>query len=89
MAHFEREKEMFKDIGRSLLSAVTEANEGEVPEGIRETARETQELFEGTRTIQQTRIGFAMAFIGSFSILDLLFIPMGLWSAYKVGSGKD
>ena len=89
IAQFEREKQMFKEFGRSLLTAVTEANEAEVPEGIRKTARETQDLFEGTRPIQQTRIGFAMAFIGSFSFLDLLFIPMGLWAAYKVGAGRD
>lgn len=89
IAQFERDKQMFKDFGKELLAAAADANEDELPEGFRNTARETQELLEGTRSIQETRIGFAIAFIGSFSILDLLFIPVGMWTAYKIGAGKD
>jgi hypothetical protein len=89
IAQFERDKQMFKDFGKELLSAAADANEDELPEGLRNTARETQELFEGTRSIQETKIGFTIAFIGSFSILDLLFIPVGMWGAYKIGAGKD
>jgi len=89
IAQFERDKQMFKDFGKELLAAAADANEDELPEGLRNTARETQELFEGTRSIQETKIGFIFAFIGSFSILDLLFIPVGMWTAYKIGAGKD
>jgi hypothetical protein len=80
---------MFKEFGKELLAAAADANEDELPEGVRNTARETQELLEGTRPIQETKIGFIFAFIGSFSILDLLFIPVGMWTAYKIGAGKD
>jgi hypothetical protein len=89
IAQFERDKQMFKDFGKGLLAAAADANEDELPEGVRHTARETQELFEGTRSIQETKIGFVIAFVGSFSILDLLFIPVGMWTAYKIGAGKD
>ncbi len=89
IAQFERDKQMFKDFGKELLAVAADANEDELPEGFRNTARETQELFEGTRSIQETKIGFTFAFIGSFSILDLLFIPVGMWGAYKIGAGKD
>jgi DNA-directed RNA polymerase subunit RPC12/RpoP len=89
IAQFERDKQMFKDFGKELLAVAADANEDELPEGFRNTARETQELFDGTRSIQETKIGFAFAFIGSFSILDLLFIPVGMWGAYKIGAGKD
>jgi hypothetical protein len=89
IAQFERDKQMFKDFGKELLAAAADANEDELPEGFRNTARETQELFDGTRSIQETKIGFTFAFIGSFSILDLLFIPVGMWGAYKIGAGKD
>jgi hypothetical protein len=89
IAQFERDKQMFKDFGKELLAAAADANEDELPEGFRNTARETQELFEGTRSIQETKIGFTIAFIRSFSILDLLFIPVGMWTAYKIGAGKD
>ncbi len=89
IAQFERDKQMFKDFGKELLAAAADANEDELPEGLRNTARETKELFEGTRSIQETKIGFTIAFIGSFSILDLLFIPVGMWTAYKIGAGKE
>lgn len=89
IAQFERDKQMFKDFGKELLAAAADANEDELPEGVRNTARETQELLEGTRSIQETKIGFTFAFIGAFSILDLLFIPVGMWGAYKIGAGKD
>ena len=89
IAQFERDKQMFKDFGKELLVAAADANEDELPEEFRNAARETHELFEGTRSIQQTKIGFAFAFVGSFSFLDLLFIPMGMWCAYKIGAGKE
>jgi len=89
IAQFERDKQMFKNFGKELLTSVVDSNGEELPEGVRNTARETQELFEGTRTIQETKIGFAFAFIGSFCFLDLLFIPVGMWGAYKIGAGKD
>ena len=33
-------------------------------------------------------IGFMVAFIASFCCADLLFIPLALWSSYKVGAGQ-
>lgn len=89
IAQFERDKQMFKDFGKEILAVAADANEDELPEGVRNTAKETQDLIEGTTSIQETKIGFVFAFIGSFSFLDLLFIPIGLWSAYKIGAGKD
>ncbi len=34
-------------------------------------------------------IGMGLAFIGSFALWDLLFIPMALWSAFKIGDGRE
>jgi hypothetical protein len=33
--------------------------------------------------------GFAFALAGAFSLWDLLWFPMGMWSAYKIGAGRD
>lgn len=35
-----------------------------------------------------TPFNAVMSFIASFALLDLLFIPMGLWGAFKAGIGK-
>jgi len=34
-------------------------------------------------------ISFTAAFIASFRLLDLLFIPLALWSTFKVGAGRN
>jgi hypothetical protein len=60
-----------------------------VPDTVRETAREANELMSGDKTLAETKIGFFFAFLGSFSFLDLLFFPMGMWSAYKISSGRQ
>lgn len=31
----------------------------------------------------------AVAFVASFSLLDLLWFPMALWAAFKIGNGND
>jgi predicted Zn finger-like uncharacterized protein len=41
------------------------------------------------KLFMETEIGFVIAFIATFSLWDLLWIPMGLWSAYKIGAGRD
>jgi len=35
----------------------------------------------------KTLLTSVIAFICSFSLLDFIFIPVGLWSAYKIGAG--
>jgi len=37
----------------------------------------------------ETKVGFVLAFISTFSLWDLLWFPMGMWSAYKIGAGRD
>jgi hypothetical protein len=90
-AQYARDIEAFKDFGKALIAAGTKSAEEtkDVPETVRETAREANELISGDRTLAETKIGFFFAFLGSFSFLDLLFFPMGLWSAYKIGSGRQ
>ena len=36
-----------------------------------------------------TAIGFFAAFLGSFRILDVMWFPVALWGAYKLGAGWD
>ena len=31
----------------------------------------------------------AIGYIAAFRFLDLIWFPMGMWSAYKIGSGRD
>jgi hypothetical protein len=35
------------------------------------------------------KAGFTFAFLAALTIFDLLFIPWGLWVAYKTGSGRN
>jgi hypothetical protein len=86
-----RDVEAMRDFGKALVGALAEATEEDANVGQtwRETAKEANELVAGERTLAETRIGFIFALIGSFCLLDLLFFPMGLWSAYKIGTGRD
>jgi DNA-directed RNA polymerase subunit RPC12/RpoP len=90
-AQHARDVEAMRDLGKALVGALAEATEEDANVGQtwRETAREANELVTGERTLAETRIGFIFALIGSFCLLDLLFFPMGLWSAYKIGTGRD
>ncbi len=36
-----------------------------------------------------TAIGFLAAFLGSFTCLDVMWFPIALWGAYKLGAGWD
>ncbi|MHC4336908.1 MAG: hypothetical protein ACYSTG_03025 [Planctomycetota bacterium] len=39
--------------------------------------------------VMETKVGFVFAFIATFSLLDLLWFPLALWGAYKIGAGRD
>lgn len=41
------------------------------------------------KLFMETKIGFMFAFIGTFSLWDLLWFSLGLWGAYKIGAGRD
>jgi hypothetical protein len=90
-AQYARDIEVFKNFGKALITVGAKSTEEaeDVPDTVRETAREANELMSGDKTLAETKIGFFFAFLGSFSFLDLLFFPMGMWSAYKIGSGRQ
>lgn len=37
----------------------------------------------------KTKIGLVIAFLAAFSLWDLLWLPIALWSAYKIGAGRE
>lgn len=39
--------------------------------------------------MMESKIGLFFVFIATFSPWDLLWFPIALWSAYKIGSGRD
>ncbi|MHC4394666.1 MAG: hypothetical protein ACYS1A_03340 [Planctomycetota bacterium] len=41
------------------------------------------------KMFMESGFGLALVFIGTFSLWDLLWFPMGLWSAYKIGAGRE
>lgn len=90
-AQHERDMAAFRDFGKELVGVMTESTDEdeEVPEGFRQVAKEANELMSGDKALSETKIGFFMAFFGSFSCLDIFWFPLGLWGAYKIGSGRD
>lgn len=90
-AQHTRDMEAFKDFGRALVGEMAESAEEdeEVPEGIRQVAKEANDLMSGDKALAETKIGFVMAFFGSFSCLDIIWFPLALWSAYKIGTGRE
>jgi len=61
----------------------TEAVKMQYPRMMREFA----EFFFDTGIA--TVIGFFVAFIAAFECLDVVWFPLGLYFAYRVGAGKD
>jgi hypothetical protein len=90
-AQHTRDMEAFRDFGKALVGAMAESSEEdeEVPEGLRQVAKEANDLMSGDKDLAETKIGFVMAFFGSFSCLDIIWFPIALWSAYKVGTGRE
>ncbi|HUU17159.1 MAG TPA: hypothetical protein VMW72_08425 [Sedimentisphaerales bacterium] len=90
-AQYVRDVKAMKNFGKAVIGAIAESTEQDanVGQGWRQTAREANELVTGQRSLAQTRIGFFFALIGTFRLLDLVFFPMGVWSAYKIGSGRE
>jgi len=39
--------------------------------------------------MKKSKIGLFIAFIGTFSFWDLVWFPLALWTAYKIGSGRE
>jgi hypothetical protein len=90
-AQYDRDMQAFRDFGKELVGAMAASTDeaNDVPDAVRKTAAEANELFTGQKQLSETKIGFVLAFITSFSLLDIIFLPAGMYYAYKIAAGKD
>ncbi len=87
-------KEIAEGIEQSLTEAEKEEHgsaeselqpsHGEIPP----QAIELLEVVEGTRSLTETSIALPLALLGSLTLLDLLWFPLGFWMAFKAGAGR-
>ena len=76
-----------RDAEGKVLTLIEGYSRSEREEIARQQEDRLIELME--KILDKTPVGFVIAFIGSFSLADFLWFPMGLWGAYKVGAGWD
>jgi hypothetical protein len=74
-----------------IASALTEWNDDKKAEAIRMQYGPLQRAV--AEKFLDSKVGSAIttvaAFIGSFSLSDLIFFPIALWTAFKIGNGSD
>lgn len=80
-----RQKEMFKQNVRDTIDKMEDPNN---PQPAPPEFKKTLEVVSGDRPPSDTKIGRSIAKFGACCCLDILWIPLGLFFAYKFASGS-
>ena len=86
---------MAPEFDRSLAEAereeqkAAESQSQPADERVPPAAEKLLEFIEGTRSLAETPVAWPLAMLGSFSVLDLIWFPVGFWMAFKAVARSD